>query len=68
MEPKPMHTKSSAGQTAGQQPADLVLERIPSGDLAWLRPEPASDEDPRCVVTDAGRRVLAEAACFGQDA
>ena len=32
--------KSSAGQPAGpNDPAGLILERLPSGELAWLRPE-----------------------------
>lgn len=34
----------------------LVLERLPSGEFAWLRPE----TDPRYVVTDCGRAALAE--------
>jgi hypothetical protein len=34
-----MLTKSSAGQSAGPTPSGLVLERLPSGELAWLRPE-----------------------------
>jgi hypothetical protein len=33
--------------------ADLVLERLPSGELGWLRPE------PRYVVTDSGRSASA---------
>jgi hypothetical protein len=32
---------------------DLVLERLPSGELAWLRPE------PRYVLTDKGRAEIA---------
>jgi hypothetical protein len=32
-------TQSTAGQSAGPtDPAGLVLERLPSGDYAWLRP------------------------------
>ena len=34
-----MLTQSTAGQSAGPTPAGLVLERLPSGDYAWLRPE-----------------------------
>jgi hypothetical protein len=51
--------------------AALVLERLPSGDYAWLRPctEPAEDDDALYVVTDKGRRDLrraeAEAWLFG---
>ena len=34
-----MLTQSTAGQSAGPtDPAGLVLERLPSGDYAWLRP------------------------------
>lgn len=35
----------------------LVLERLPSGEYAWLRPETG----PRYVLTCAGRAALAEA-------
>jgi hypothetical protein len=41
--------------------ADLVLERLPNGEHALLRPEP---EDVRYVLTDAGRRALAIALLF----
>ena len=35
-----MLTQSTAGQNAGPtDPAGLVLERLPNGELAWLRPE-----------------------------
>ena len=35
-----MLTQSTAGQSAGPtDPAGLVLERLPSGEYAWLRPE-----------------------------
>lgn len=37
---------------------DLVLETLPSGDVAWLRPEGHED---RFDITDAGRRALAQA-------
>ncbi len=47
---------------------NLVLERLPNGELAWLRPEP--EEEPRYVLTQRGRDDLARAhamqACFGQ--
>ncbi len=36
--------------------ADLVLERLPNGEHALLRPEP---EEIRYTITDAGRRALA---------
>ena len=56
-----MLSKSSAGQVAGPaDPAGLTLERLPSGELAWLRPE-----TPCYVLTDAGRRALALAWLFG---
>jgi hypothetical protein len=32
---------------------DLVLERLPNGQLAWLRPE------PRYTLTDSGRSPIA---------
>ncbi len=32
---------------------DLVLDRLPNGELAWLRP------DTRYIVTDAGRAPIA---------
>jgi hypothetical protein len=35
---------------------DLVLERLPSGEFAWLRPE------PRYVLTDKGRAAIGGAA------
>ena len=35
-----MLTQSTAGQSAGPtDPAGLVLERLPNGELAWLRRE-----------------------------
>ena len=35
-----MLTQSTAGQSAGPtDPAGLVLERLPNGELAWLRAE-----------------------------
>ena len=61
-----MHSKSTAGQTAGQPSTDLVLERYGAG-YAWLRP--ASDRryilPSRYRLTDRGRRALAEYALFG---
>jgi hypothetical protein len=47
---------------------DLVLEELPNGEHAWLRP--ATDRHyflpGRFVLTDAGRRALAEDQLFGQ--
>ena len=47
--------------------ADLVLERLPSGELAWLKPceEPAEDEDALYTITWEGRRALRQAELFG---
>ncbi len=33
-----MRPKSNPEQRAGQAPLDLVLERLPNGEFAWLRP------------------------------
>ena len=33
-----MLTQSTAGQNAGPTPSGLVLERLPNGEYAWLRP------------------------------
>jgi len=52
--------------------ADLVLDRLPNGELAWLRAEPPTNE-VRYVLTEDGCRALDEdcraralAALFGQ--
>jgi hypothetical protein len=62
-----MHPNANAAVTDGN---DLVLETLPSGEAAWLRPEP--EEDVRYTITDAGRQALrddararAVEACFG---
>jgi hypothetical protein len=49
--------------------AQLVLERLPSGDMAWLKPctEPAEDDEPLYVITEKGRRDLRMAELFGCD-
>lgn len=58
----PMRQTLVDGDTAS---GDLVLERLPNGELAWLRPAPQpADEEPRYVLTDHGRRALAMAALF----
>jgi len=47
--------------TPAAEPGDLVLERLPSGELAWLRPSterPEADE-ARWSLTDEGRYLLA---------
>ncbi len=48
---------------------DLVLERLPNGEYAWLRPatEPAEDDDALYVLTYEGRRALRLAELFGTD-
>jgi hypothetical protein len=43
----------------------LVLERLPNGDYAWLRPERRYVLASRYYVTDRGRRALARGARFG---
>ena len=55
-----MHSKSNPE-------SDLVLEQLPNGQQAWLKPEserrfvlPA-----RYWLTDRGRRALAESRLFG---
>jgi hypothetical protein len=66
-----MHAQSNPQLTT--QPADsLVLERLPSGEYAWLRPARVVDvahvalpQDARFDLTDAGRRALATEALFG---
>jgi hypothetical protein len=73
-------THSTAGQSTGHTPADLVLERLPSGSYAWLRPEldrairDAERIDralgrrlgtDRFALTDLGRRALAMERLFG---
>jgi len=62
---------------ADPQYGGQVLERLPSGEYAWLRPEhhpvrivepvtlPHPDDDTRYVLTDLGQRAVAEAALFG---
>lgn len=61
-----MHTHPGSG---------LVLDRLPNGELAWLRSEPqpvagADDPDPRYVLTEQARDYLARQramqACSGQ--
>jgi hypothetical protein len=62
-----MHPKSTADTHAGQPPLDLVLERLPNGELGWLRPAAAEPVDePRYGLTDTGRRALAMDALFGR--
>lgn len=53
--------------------AALVLERLPNGELAWLKPstDPAEPDDALYVPTDSGRdlcaRWRAEVALFGRE-
>jgi hypothetical protein len=41
--------------------AELVLERLPSGEFAYLKPP---DDDARFTITYAGRRALRMAELF----
>jgi hypothetical protein len=62
-----------AGTYGHATAAAQVLERLPSGEHAWLRPEvdqvedsnPAESDDALYIVTDLGRRALAQYALFG---
>jgi hypothetical protein len=54
-----MHIKATLDQLAGKSLSELQLCSYGLG-YAWLRPE-----DERYVITDNGRRVLAEDALFG---
>jgi hypothetical protein len=49
--------------------ASLVLERLPSGELAWLKPctEPLEDDDALYTITWEGRRALRMAELFGTE-
>jgi hypothetical protein len=47
-----MHSKDNATQP----PAELVLEHLPNGEAAWLRPR--QPVDVRYVLTEKGRRAL----------
>jgi hypothetical protein len=58
-----MPSKSSF-EGAGQRPTDLVLERLPNGEYAWLRPARCSVLPARYWLTDRGRRALAQDALF----
>jgi hypothetical protein len=62
-----MPSKSTPGQVAGQPPTDLVLERLPNGELAWLEAirDDRDDAPTRYWLTDLGRRALAEERLFG---
>jgi hypothetical protein len=64
-----MLTKSNPGLVAGHPHADLVLERLPSGELVWLRPcaEVFEDDDALYTITWEGRRALRMAELFGRE-
>jgi len=55
-----MHPQSTAAHLTELPVGSLVLERLPSGELAWLEPEVE-----RIWLTDLGRRALAHEALFG---
>jgi hypothetical protein len=62
-----MLTKSNSGLVAGQPHTDLVLERLPSGEFAWLRPcaEDLEEDHGLYTITWEGRRALRMAELFG---
>ena len=63
-----MRPKSTA-QLTTQPAGSLVLERLPSGEWAWLRPAPRERSyviPRRYWLTDRGRRALAMDALFGR--
>lgn len=46
--------------------AALVLETLPNGECAWLRPaEAAEDDEALYTITEKGRRDLRMAELFG---
>ena len=53
--------------------ANLVLEPLPNGELAWLKPcdGPAEDDEARYWPTEAGRQLTArwraEVALYGRE-
>jgi hypothetical protein len=53
-----MHIESTTGRFDGQPHTDLVLERLPNGELGWLRVVRDSVDAPpqRYWLTDLGRR------------
>ena len=67
-----MLTDSSAGVLAGPtDPAGLTLERLPSGELAWLRPDSNGSDARRVALTQRGydllARLRAERWLFGRE-
>src|ERR1700716_1944637 len=62
--PRPPYTPRPSRRRSmhSNHTADLVLERLPNGEHALLRPE--SEDDPLYVLTDQGRRDLALAQLF----
>ena len=60
-----MHPKSNAANLNDLPATELVLERLPNGEYAWLRPERRYVMPSRYYLTDKGRRALAEAALSG---
>jgi hypothetical protein len=66
-----MHAQSNP-QLITQPTDNFVLEQLPSGEYASLRPARVIDvahvalpQDARFDITDAGRRALATEALFG---
>jgi len=70
-----MRSKSSAtAHLTDLRAGCLVLDRLPSGELAWLRPDPEPRQSQprrshvlpsRYWLTDHGRRAMALEALFG---
>ena len=59
-----MLPQSTAGCLAGPSPADeLVLERLPNGELAWLRPE----RPPERFVLTNSKGATWTVKCYGPD-
>ena len=47
---------------ASRSTSELVLEQLPNGEYAWLRPEPIDPDKPiPYTLTDAGRAALQNA-------
>jgi hypothetical protein len=68
-----VHSQSTAVILAGPvaDPPNLTLERLPNGELAWLRPDHQGSDSRRVVLTQRGYDLLArwrvEACVFGRE-
>ena len=54
-----MPQDSSAGLLAGPPSADLVLEPLPIGELAWPQPNSNGSDSRRVILTQRGLDLLA---------